>query len=62
MADEFEDHFALIRGLLHSIAQVRKVLRRHEAVERSTLQAKYALYEAADARPQSRDMTDGPWE
>ena len=27
MADEFEEHFALIRGLLHSIAQVRKVLR-----------------------------------
>jgi hypothetical protein len=38
------------------------VLRRHEALERSTLQAKYALYEAADARQQSRDMTDGPWE
>jgi len=62
MADEFEDHFALIRGLLHSIAQVRKVLRKHQALERSTLKAKYDLYDAADARQQSRDMTDGPWE
>ena len=62
MADEFEDHFALIRGLLHSIAQVRKVLRKHEALERSSLKAKYALYDAADSRQQARDMTDGPWE
>jgi hypothetical protein len=62
MADEFEDHFALIRGLLHSIAQVRKVLRKHQALERSTPQAKYDLYESADARQQSRDMTDVPWE
>jgi hypothetical protein len=40
---------------------VRKVLRRHEALERSTLQAKYALYEAADARPPSAEMTDDRW-
>jgi hypothetical protein len=41
---------------------VRKVLRKHQALERSTLKAKYALYDAADNRPQPRDMTDGPWE
>jgi hypothetical protein len=61
MADEFEDHFALIRGLLHSIAQVRKVLRKHQALERSTQEAKYALYDAADARQPSAEMTDDRW-
>jgi hypothetical protein len=61
MADEFEEHFALIRGLLHSIALVRKVLRKHQALERSTLEAKYALYDAADNRQQSAEITDDRW-
>ena len=61
MADEFEDHFALIRGLLHRIAQVRKVLRKHQAVERSTLNAKDALYGAACDRPPSAEMKNDRW-
>jgi hypothetical protein len=61
MADEFEDHFALIRGLLHSIAHVRKVLRQHAALERSTAEAKAALQAARDLLL-SGDMTDNSWE
>jgi hypothetical protein len=61
MADEFEEHFALIRGLLHSIAHVRKVLRKYQAVERSTLKAKDALYASAYDRQQSAEITDDRW-
>jgi hypothetical protein len=57
MADEFEGHFALIRALLHSIAHVRKVLRQHAALERSTAEAKAALQAARDLSL-SGDMTD----
>jgi hypothetical protein len=61
LADDFEERFALIRGLLHSIAHVRKVLRQHAALERSTADAKAALQAARDLSL-SGDMTDDSWE
>ncbi len=60
MADELEEHFALIRGLLHSIAHVRKVLRKHQAVERSPAKAKETLYTAYDPAP-SAEMKNDRW-
>jgi hypothetical protein len=56
-----EEHLALIRGLLRSIAHVRKVLRKHQAVERSAAEAKEVLYAAYD-RPPAGNTTDGSWE